>query len=97
MSELYIVERLRLKRAEITALRTRLSSAEAERDRLREGLEPFAEFGDFLAEETEGLSNTDQIELTLEGSNHLLERLFVGDFLRARALITPQADGTETR
>lgn len=52
--------------------------------KLKESLEPFANFGEFLEIETEGFSDEDDLHLIVE-SGHLLERFKVAAFRHARA------------
>lgn len=53
---------------------------------VEEVLRPFADFGDYLAVETTGFSDSDELELTTE-EGHRLHRFRIGDFRRATSLI----------
>lgn len=59
---------------------------------LIEAMGPFADFGEFLSQETEGAHDLDQIELRFEESDVLLGRLSVGAFRLAAALSQRGAD-----
>jgi hypothetical protein len=59
----------------------------AEVARLREALEPFADVSDFLASETEGLSDDDVFNLKLAGSKFLLMTYTAKQFHDARAAL----------
>ncbi len=74
-------------RARATAAEAQVAARDAEIARLREALEPFATFGDFLASETTGFADTDALALSTE-DGHLLDRFRVGDFCRARAALS---------
>lgn len=83
--------------SERDALRAAKEKAEAERDQSRadlaaakakavEVMGPFAGFGDFLASETEGFSDDDELRVLTE-SGYLLYNFSVGVFRAARALV----------
>jgi hypothetical protein len=59
----------------------------AEVARLRAAIEPFADVSDFLARETEGLSNDDVFNLKLAGSKFLLMTYTAKQFHDARAAL----------
>jgi hypothetical protein len=66
---------------------TRSDIAEAEAARLRAAIEPFADVSDFLASETEGLSDDDVFNLKLAGSKFLLMTYTAKQFHDARAAL----------
>ena len=59
----------------------------AEVARLRAAIEPFADVSDFLASETEGLSDDDVFNLKLAGSKFLLMTYTAKQFHDARAAL----------
>jgi hypothetical protein len=59
----------------------------AEVERLRAAIEPFADVSDFLASETEGLSDDDVFNLKLAGSKLLLMTYTAKQFHEARAAL----------
>jgi len=61
----------------------RAEASEAEVTRLREALEPFADYGEFLEAETTGFSDTDKLRLIPEESDVVIGELTIGDFRRA--------------
>lgn len=78
----------------IDAANTRAEAAEAEvkrlteeKEALREALEPFADFGEYLELETEGFANADELHLVVEDTGFRLEKFYVGAFRRARAAL----------
>lgn len=72
-----------------------LAAARAEKDRLREALRPFGDLGDYLAAETSGFLDEDDIRLCFGDSDHEFgPRLTHGDLRRARAALE-QGGGDE--
>lgn len=61
-----------------------VATAERNLAKAKEALRPFAEFGEFMAVETEGFSDTDRLFLIPEESEVRLADLFVSAFRRAR-------------
>lgn len=74
--------------ADVRAVLANLSKVMEENARLREALEPFADFGDFMESETEGFADLDRMNLTPEESECVLGNLSVGAFRRARSLLS---------
>ena len=73
-----------------------LTSLIAERDGLREALAPFADFAEYLEVETEGFSDTDELDLCVEESGFRLIKFKISDFRRIRtalSLDTNKGDG----
>lgn len=64
-----------------------IETQDAEIQALREALRPFGDVGEYLESETEGFSDEDELELTVEG--HKLFEVRVGYFRNARL----QTDG----
>ena len=73
----------------------RAERAESELAVIREALEPFADFGEFMEVETEGFSDTDRLNLVPEESDVVIGDLFVAAFRRARAALANTADRAE--
>jgi hypothetical protein len=65
----------------------RIDALEAEVARLKAAIEPFADVSDFLASETEGLSDDDVFNLKLAGSKFLLMTYTAKQFHDARAAL----------
>ena len=68
-------------------MKDELEKLRAEVARLRAAIEPFADVSDFLASETEGLSDDDVLNLKLAGSKFLLMTYTVKQFHDARAAL----------
>jgi hypothetical protein len=64
-----------------------IDALQAEVARLRLALQPFADVSDFLASETEGLSDDDVFNLKLAGSKFLLMTYTAKQFHVARAAL----------
>lgn len=65
-----------------------LAAARTENDMLREALRPFGDVGDYLAAETRGFLDEDDIRLCFgDSDNEVGPRLTHGDFRRARAAL----------
>jgi hypothetical protein len=64
-----------------------IDTLRAEVARLRTAIEPFADVSDFLASETEGLSDDDVFNLKLAGSKFLLMTYTAKQFHDARAAL----------
>lgn len=69
----------------IAVERARAKAAEARVAELEAGLKPFQSIGELIESETTGYDDDDGIELML--ANYLLDRMVVGDFRRAHALL----------
>lgn len=63
----------------------------AENARLREALEPFADIADLIDSETEGFSDTDEVELLFD--KYLIQTFTIAQFRRARAALADQKGG----
>lgn len=77
-----------VRQSALIAAESRVQSLEEEVKRLREALEPFADFGEFMEVETEGFSDTDRLELVPEESDVRIGDLFVSAFRRARSALS---------
>jgi hypothetical protein len=85
-----MAERAILSAIAIDGLKSENDALKAEVEKLKAALEPFATFGEWMELETEGFSDTDELQLMC--GEHLFENFKVGDFRRARAL---EAQGGE--
>ena len=65
----------------------RIDTLEAEVARLKAAIEPFADVSDFLASETEGLSDDDVFNLKLAGARFLVMTYTAKQFHNARAAL----------
>ena len=65
-----------------------LASNEVDIERLRTALEPFADFADYLASETEGFADYDELRLLPDESDFELFRLKIEAFRNARAALS---------
>jgi hypothetical protein len=88
-----LVARLKSRKGEAITRTEKLMDEAAARiqeleDRVRTleaAVAPFADFGEYLEVETEGFSDTDELDLCVEESGFRLERFYVGAFRRARS------------
>jgi hypothetical protein len=71
----------------LDAAQAEADTLRAEVERLRAAIEPFADVSDFLASETEGLSDDDVFNLKLAGSKLLLMTYTAKQFHEARAAL----------
>ena len=104
--ERLLIERLRYRalcaspgvlRDAFTQAADEIAALRSENERLREALEPFADIADFLASETQGFEETDNLGVHIE--DFRLWELSVGDVRRAREALAssqnPAREGVE--
>jgi hypothetical protein len=78
--------------ARVLELKAEADTLRAEVARLRAAIEPFADVSDFLASETEGLSDDDVFNLKLAGARFLVMTYTAKQFHDARAALAHGED-----